>query len=215
MATEARSPEELADEILKSCSQQDLFVFNHYLGRYETDIRKLLIEQGEEWLKKILEALPLGGGAVIAAILEGATTSDVPLHHVNYLAVLKLTGTPDELRKLLKELVRHSPRRGLVALQVWRLIKSLPKNSNETKTVTVVIPGEGSTKRESHYTGPYSVNWKFDDLQWFQQLHAMAAEMKGREPASRQLQSSQQLPRHDAVEAFIREVWGAPERAAT
>ena len=178
MATEARSPEELADEILKLCSQQDLFVFNHYLGRYETDIRKLLIEQGEEWLKKILEALPLGGDAVIAAILEGATTSDVPLHHVNYLAVLKLTGTPDELRKLLKELVRHSPRRGFVALQVWRLIKSLPKNSNETKTVTVVIPGEGSTKRESHYTGPYSVNWKFDDLQWFQQLHAMAAEMK-------------------------------------
>jgi hypothetical protein len=129
--------------------------------------------------------------------------------------VLKLTGTPDELRKLLKELVRHSPRRGFVALQVWRLIKSLPKNSNETKTVTVVIPGEGSTKRESHYTGPYSVNWKFDDLQWFQQLHAMAAEMKGREPASRQFAVFTATPSTRRRRGVYRRGMGRPERAAT
>ena len=84
---------------------------------------------------------------------------------------------------MLEGVVQHSPKRAETAKQIFRMLKTKEPDSEGKITLKVAIPGEGTQGRKSHYLDVYPVNDAFDDLQWYQQLHAMAFYMKGSDSA--------------------------------
>ena len=186
METDASQARQLAKEHLQVCSLLDEDSWDGFLEREALgDIEGAYADMGEPWLKKAIEARLRGGEAGLEAILEGRIEGPLleTLYHVNYLAVLEISGTLQELRQLLEGVVHHSPRRAKTAKEIFRMLKTKEPDSEGKITLIVPIPGEGTQGRKSHYLDVYPVNDAFDDLQWYQQLHAMAFYMKGSDSA--------------------------------
>ena len=186
METDASQARQLAKEHLQVCSLLDEDSWDGFLEREALgDIEGAYADMGEPWLKKAIEARLRGGEAGLEAILEGRIEGPLleTLNHVNYLAVLEIYGTLQELRQLLEGVVQHSPKRTETAKQIFRMLKTKEPDLDGKITLKVAIPGEGTQGRASHYLDVYPVNDAFDGLQWYQQLHAMAFYMKGGDSA--------------------------------
>ena len=189
MATDASQARQLAKEHLQVCSSRDNkswdgpdgFLAREALGTLE----KAYADMGDAWLSRAIEARLRGGEAGLEAVLaeriEGPALQ--AKRHVNYVAVLEISGTLQELRQLLEGVVHHSPRRAKTAKEIFRMLKTKEPDLDGKITLKVAIPGEGTQGRKSHYLDVYPVNDAFDDLQWYQQLHAMAFYMKGSDSA--------------------------------
>ena len=186
MATDASQARLLANMFMKVCSSRDNkswdgFLATEALGTLEDAYAGM----GEAWLRRAIEARLRGGEAGLEAVLaeriEGPALK--ALHHVNYVAVLEISGTLQELRQLLEGVVQHSPKRAETAKQIFRMLKTKEPDLDGKITLKVAIPGEGTQGRASHYLDAYEVNDAFDGLQLYQQLHAMAFYMKGSDSA--------------------------------
>ena len=186
METDASQARQLANMFMKVCSLRDNKSWDGFLATEALDtIEDAYAEMGEAWLRRAIEARLRGGEAGLEAILEGRIEGPLleTLNHVNYLAVLEIYGTLQELRQLLEGVVQHSPKRAETAKQIFRMLKTKEPDLDGKITLKVAIPGEGTQGRKSHYLDVYPVNDAFDDLQWYQQLHAMAFYMKGSDSA--------------------------------
>ena len=186
METDASQARQLAKEHIQVCSSLDEGSWDGFLEREALGtLEKAYADMGEAWLRRAIEARTRGGEAGLEAILEGRIEGPLleTLNHVNYLAVLEIYGTLHELRQLLEGVVQHSPKRAETAKQIFRMLKTKEPDLDGKITLKVAIPGEGTQGRKSHYLDVYPVNDAFDDLQWYQQLHAMAFYMKGSDSA--------------------------------
>ena len=187
MATDASQElEAMAEQLVNARSSRDTLSWNGFLATEAagTTIVDCYASMGAPWLKTAIEAQQCGEAAVeaiVAESIEGPELQNLP--HVNYLAVLEISGTPKELRQLLFAVVQHSPRRAETAKEIFRMLKTKTPDSDGKITLKVAIPGEGTQGRASHYLDAYEVNDAFDGLQWYQQLHAMAFYMKGSDSA--------------------------------
>ena len=186
METDAPQARQLAEQLVNARSLRDKWSWNGFLETEDpgTTIVDCYADMGVSWLEKAIEAQQCGEAAleaIVAESIEGPELQNLP--HVNYLAVLEISGTPKELRLLLDAVAQHSPRRRETVKQVYRMLKHKTPNSDGKITLKVAIPGEGTQGRKSHYLDVYPVNDAFDDLQWYQQLHAMAFYMKGSDSA--------------------------------
>ena len=189
MATDASQARQLANMFLKVCSSRDNKSWDGPDGFLATEalgtLEKAYADMGEAWLRRAIEARLRGGEAGLEAVLaeriEGSALQ--ALRHVNYVAVLRVTGSLQELRQLLEGVVHHSPKRAGPVKQIFRMLKTKEPDLDGKITLKVAIPGEGTQGRKSHYLDVYPVNDAFDDLQWYQQLHAMAFYMKGSDSA--------------------------------
>ncbi len=186
METDASQARQLANMFMKVCSLRDNNSWDGFLATEALGtLEKAYADMGEAWLSRAIEARLRGGEAGLEAVLaeriEGPALDD--LRHVNYVAVLEISGTLQELRQLLEGVVHHSRRRAETAKEIFRMLKTKEPDLDGKITLKVAIPGEGTQGRKSHYLDVYPVNDAFDDLQWYQQLHAMAFYMKGSDSA--------------------------------
>ena len=186
MATDASQARRLANMFMKVCSLRDNNSWDGFLATEALDtLEKAYADMGAPWLRRAIEARLRGGEAGLEAVLEerieGPALDD--LRHVNYVAVLRVTGSLQELRLLLEAVARHSPRRRGPVKQIYRMLKHKTPDSEGKITLIVPIPGEGTQGRASYYLDVCEVNDAFDDLRLYQQLHAMAEAMKGGDSA--------------------------------
>ena len=186
MATDAPQARQLAEQLVNARSLRDKWSWNGFLETEDpgTTIVDCYALMGVPWLEKAIEAQQCGEAAVeaiVAESIEGPELQNLP--HVNYLAVLEISGTPKELRQLLFAVVQHSPRRAETAKEIFRMLKTKTPDSDGKITLKVAIPGEGTQGRASHYLDAYEVNDAFDGLQLHQQFHGMAVHMKGGDSA--------------------------------
>ena len=186
MATDVPQARQLAEQLVNARSLRDKWSWNGFLEMEDpgTTIVDCYVDMGVPWLEKAIEAQQCGEAALEAIVAESIEGPELQnLQHVNYLAVLEISGTLQELRQLLEGVVHHSPRRAETAKQIFRMLKTKEPDLDGKITLKVAIPGEGTQGRKSHYLDVYPVNDAFDNLQWYQQLHAMAFYMKGSDSA--------------------------------
>ena len=100
MATDVPQARQLAEQLVNARSLRDKWSWNGFLETEDpgTTIVDCYADMGVSWLEKAIEAQQCGEAAleaIVAESIEGPELQNLP--HVNYLAVLEISGTPKEL----------------------------------------------------------------------------------------------------------------------
>ena len=165
----------LVQKYLDQCNNDLSSKCDKYLRQQRgTTLREALANKGANWLEKMIVAMPQGGEAVIAVMLECRAEVPSAYLHVNYLAQAIYRLRMIDVRKIAERVVFHSPRRGPLMRQVHRLALALARKSeNGIFELRFAITGEGLRNNESRYHRVVKIEHGFDDCRIFHQFLAV------------------------------------------
>jgi len=165
----------LVQKYLDQCNNDLSSRCDEYLRRKRhTTLREALANKGANWLEKMIVAMPQGGEAVIAVMLECRVEVPSAFQHVNYLAQAIYRLRMNDFRKIVDRLLLYSPRRGPLMRQVHRLALALARESkNGLFELRFAITGEGLRNNERRYRRVVRIDARFDDCRIFHQFLAV------------------------------------------